>query len=1340
MLKLIGSASSGWWALGIAVLLLSVQPANAQACAAPANPIVAENCLTGNPSSEWDISGVGSTSIEGFTTDISVNRGGTIQFKIDSSQATAYRLDIYRSGYYGGNGARKVATVLPSVSLPQNQPNCLTNAATGLVDCGNWAVSASWAVPATAVSGVYFAKLTATAGLSGSSHIVFIVRDDSGASDILYQTSDTTWQAYNEWGGNSLYTGSPAGRAYKVSYNRPFATRIVGGGQDWYFANEYPMVRWLESNGYNISYTTGVDTDRRGAELLEHKIFLSVGHDEYWSGTQRANVEAAREQGVNLAFFSGNEVFWKTRWENSIDGSGTPYRTLVCYKETHGGVKIDPTAVWTGTFRDPRLSPPSDGGKPENALTGTLFMVNQTAQAIKVSEAEGKLRFWRNTAFANLSTGSTGTTTAGVIGYESDDAPFDASTPSGMMRLSTTVFNVASYLIDYGSNYGSGTSTHSLTLYKRPSGALVFGAGTIRWSWGLDGVHDLGGSVVDSKMQQATINLLADMKVQPATLRPGMVAASASTDTTPPVSVITSPASGASLTQAAQITITGTASDVGGRLVVVEVSTDGGTTWKRATGTSSWSFPWVASGSGTVNIKSRGVDDSGNFETTNAGVNVTFAVRTCPCTIFSTSSVPKTLSDPDSVPVEVGMKFTSSQAGTITGIRFYKGSQNTGTHTGSLWTAAGTRLATATFSGETASGWQQVNLTPPVAITASTVYVVSYFTPGGHYSADEPGLTSGVDSPPLRALADGESGGNGLYSYGASSFPNNTYKSGNYWVDVVFVPANSDTTPPTISSVSAAPNSTGAVITWTTNENSSSMVSYGTSAGSLTSSVSDPAMVTNHSITLTSLTPGTYYYRVTSADAASNSAASPVAPATLSFTVVDNIPPVISSVAAAPGSTSALISWNTNEPATTVVNWGTSAALLDQTSSSSSLTVPHSVSLSGLTVGTNYYYRVTSADASGNTTTTPIAANDPASFTTTVPAPPVISAITAAASNTTASISWTTDKASNSKVDYGTSPSALDLSATVATMVTAHTVPLSGLSAGVTYYFRVTSVEGTGLSVTSPNPPTAPASFTTSAAVGPTITALVAAPGLDGAARITWTTNVASNSVVQYGTSAATLNLTASNASLVTAHVVDLSGLAYGTTYYYRVTSVASAGGSTTSPGLAAAAATFSENLLSLFAPTAVPGLVSDSDTAAVVLGMKFKSDVPGYIKAIRFYKGAANTGSHTAKIYSPAGTALSSVTFAGETASGWQQQNLTTPLAITANTTYVVSYRAPVGRYSSDNNFFTNGVDRGTLHAPSSSASGGNGVYKYGAATVFPNLTFQDSNYWVDIVFSTTP
>ena len=192
--------------------------------AAQSNPIVVENAKTGNPPSQWDINGSGDSSIQGFATDISVNRGQTIRFKIKTN-ATNYRLDIYRLGYYGGSGARLVAgNVLPTASLPQNQPNPITNSSTGLIDCGNWAESASWTVPADATSGVYIAKLIRT-DTGGASHIVFIVRDDASTSDILFQTSDTTWQAYNSYGGNSLYVGSPAGRAYKVSYNRPFISR-----------------------------------------------------------------------------------------------------------------------------------------------------------------------------------------------------------------------------------------------------------------------------------------------------------------------------------------------------------------------------------------------------------------------------------------------------------------------------------------------------------------------------------------------------------------------------------------------------------------------------------------------------------------------------------------------------------------------------------------------------------------------------------------------------------------------------------------------------------------------------------------------------------------------------------------------------------------------------------------------------------------------------------------------------------------------------------------------------------------------------------------------------------
>ena len=748
--------------------------------------------LVGNPPSEWNISGSGDATIQGFTTDISANLGETVRFKIKTT-AAAYHLDIYRMGYYGGNGALKVATVTPSVTLPQTQPaNCLTDNATGLIDCGNWAESASWTVPSNAKSGIYFAKVIRNDN-SGASHIVFVVRDDSSHSDILFQTSDTTWQAYNQYGGNSLYVGGPGvspGRAYKVSYNRPITTR-GNSAEDFVFNAEYPMVRWLEANGYDVSYTTGIDTDRRGTLIRNHKTFLSVGHDEYWSGAQRANVEAAREAGVHMAFFSGNEVFWKTRWENSISSPATSYRTLVCYKETHANAVIDPSP-WTGTWRDPRFSPPADGGRPENALTGTSFVVNGGTPNLGVSvpEADGKMRFWRGTTVATQNAGGTATLTAGMLGYEWDQDPDNGSRPAGLIRLSTTLGTGAQILLDYGSTYGTGSATHNATLYRRSSGALVFGAGTVQWSWGLDSNHDRSiGSGADVRLQQATVNLLADMGVQPTTLQSGLVFATQSNDVTPPMSTITSPAAGTTVAASSTVTITGTASDAGGVVGGVEISVNGGLTWHPATGRSTWSYSWLTgSGGQTAQLMSRAVDDSGNIQTTPTSITVTVGggSGTCPCTIWPSSATPATASDPDASAVELGVKFRSDVAGQITSIRFYKGSADTGTHLGHLWSSTGTLLGTATFTSETASGWQQANFPTPISITANTMYVASYHAPVGRYAADTGFFSSaGVDNGPLHALADSVSA-NGVYVYGASAFPTQTYNAANYWVDVVF--------------------------------------------------------------------------------------------------------------------------------------------------------------------------------------------------------------------------------------------------------------------------------------------------------------------------------------------------------------------------------------------------------------------------------------------------------------------------------------------------------------------------------------------------------------------------
>ena len=186
-------------------------------------------------------------------------------------------------------------------------------------------------------------------------------------------------------------------------------------------------------------------------------------------------------------------------------------------------------------------------------------------------------------------------------------------------------------------------------------------------------------------------------------------------------------------------------------------------------------------------------DDAGN---TMAAMSWSFSTggpASCPCTIWASNATPAnpSINDPDAV--ELGVKFTAEMDGTVRGVRFYKGAGNTGTHVGDLWSATGTLLATGTFTGETASGWQTLIFASPVTVTAGQVYVASYLAPNGHYAGDGGYFNAGpYDNSPLHALANnGPAGGNGVYRYGTSTgFPTASYNGANYWVDALFTPGS----------------------------------------------------------------------------------------------------------------------------------------------------------------------------------------------------------------------------------------------------------------------------------------------------------------------------------------------------------------------------------------------------------------------------------------------------------------------------------------------------------------------------------------------------------------------
>jgi hypothetical protein len=525
------------------------------------NAIVDENNQTGTPQSgptdpgmRWDVvnepTGVGyPKGIEGFTTDISVNVGDRVSFKINTD-SSHYAVDIYRLGYYQGKGARLMTHI--DNAAQHNAQSCDFDLTTRTHDCANWVVTDTWDVPSNAVSGVYLAHIYRYDGDTSENHIPFIVRDDGQKHDIVFQTSDTTWQAYNGWGGYNTYGAlngvdddeKTKNRAYKVSYNRPINSRwtdlsLYSAAHNFVLGVEVSAIRWLEANGYDVSYISGVDTDRRGGELLNHRVFLSVGHDEYWSENQRNNVEYARDQGVNLAFWSGNEMFRKTYFDPS-NVDQTANRVLVTYKDGQNGV-TNPTQVWTGPWAD---------YKKTNSLTGQVFASDNPSNPdplqITVPAGYKDLPFWRNTPNVSKMSGPSYVLPANILGYEWDTAPQDIYTPSNLMRLSQSDFDqdtVISYCFDDGGQLSDGpqAATHYLTLYKAGGpGALVFAAGTVYWAWALDDSHDWFysqhtqhdkpgdsswgwvTSPTDPDVRQAMVNLLADMDAQPQSLQPGL--------------------------------------------------------------------------------------------------------------------------------------------------------------------------------------------------------------------------------------------------------------------------------------------------------------------------------------------------------------------------------------------------------------------------------------------------------------------------------------------------------------------------------------------------------------------------------------------------------------------------------------------------------------------------------------------------------------------------------------------------------------------------------------------------------------------------------------------------
>jgi len=403
---------------------------------------------------------------------------------------------VYRMGWYGGLGAREV---LPASHYQgRQQPEPYREVDSGLIEC-RWKDPVELTIPGgTAqvegwLSGYYLAKLTAEP-TGEESYILFVVREDARPSLYLVQSSVTTFQAYNNWGGKSLYEfNSTGGRAYAVSLSRPYAPSpdpiaadSTGAGpflRGW----EYNMVRWLERSGYDVTYTTNLDIHQDSDALRSHRAFLTVGHDEYWTWAMRQHLEAARDRGTHLAFFSANSGYWQIRLEpGRLNGDWN--RTIVAYKEwalTNDPLFLDRDPSNDHFVTTKWRSPPVN--RPEAALIGGMFLEG-------TPEIDGDLVIESPFYWLVQNTGlERGTHLPGLLGYEIDGLA-DSSPPNITVIARSPV----------------GSTFASSTLYQASSGALMFNAGSMQWIWGLDDfrANPFKQPRVNPALQQMTRQLL----------------------------------------------------------------------------------------------------------------------------------------------------------------------------------------------------------------------------------------------------------------------------------------------------------------------------------------------------------------------------------------------------------------------------------------------------------------------------------------------------------------------------------------------------------------------------------------------------------------------------------------------------------------------------------------------------------------------------------------------------------------------------------------------------------------------------------------------------------------
>ncbi len=466
------------------------------------NQIIRENARLGTTTWQIPPGKAATTSIQAYASATSVPIEHSITFYVSTQkEGTPYYVAIYRLGWYNGLGGRLMAPLVKEIGQAQGYyastvrlgitkhvlvgcSTCRFDPKTGLVEA-NWQPSYKLYIPTDWTTGVYLAKFIDVRGMQ--TYVPFDVLSNFHSLTVVV-TPDTTYEAYNTWGGYSLYdndlTGSSPGetdtsvplvqgnllvRAVKVSFDRPY---VQDAGSAQVLAFEADAIHWLEEKGYDISYISNVDLHSNPAQLLNHSSYLSIGHDEYWTKEMRDGVENARDHGVGLVFLGADTAYWQMRFEP--DSNGVPNRTIVCYKVDSSYPRLirDPlygkdNSRVTARWRDPIV------GRPENALIGIMYSglthhvsgfpwtLTPVAQSPLLSHTG--LRARRHYGCA-------------LVGYEWDRVFNNGFTPPGLTVLSAS---------ETEDNFGLPDVSNT-TYYIAKSGAMVFAAGSIYWAEALD--------------------------------------------------------------------------------------------------------------------------------------------------------------------------------------------------------------------------------------------------------------------------------------------------------------------------------------------------------------------------------------------------------------------------------------------------------------------------------------------------------------------------------------------------------------------------------------------------------------------------------------------------------------------------------------------------------------------------------------------------------------------------------------------------------------------------------------------------------------------------------------